>query len=245
MVANVKVALYVFDCIAVDDLVLLDQPLEERLNLDNIEKFLQEAIDSNTEGLMIKLLNGPLSYYEPNKRNTNWLKVKKDYIETIGDSIDLAIVGAYYGKGRRTNVYGSFLMSVYDEEDDNYRTVCKIATGFDDNQLTELHKQLETSIIKHKPQSVVSNLVPDVWFDPSVVLEVRAADLFVSPVHTACNEMGISGIGLRFPRLVKIRDDKNVKQIASSSQIFNIYKSQVSISNSDIVLLNSDTEIDE
>ena len=80
--------------------------------------FLEDAVKNSCEGLMIKANDQINSTYEPSKRSSNWFKLKKDYMDSgiLGDSMDFVVVGADWGKGKRSGVFGSFLMACYDEE---------------------------------------------------------------------------------------------------------------------------------
>lgn len=160
---------------------------------------------------MIKMLEKEASYYEPSKRSVNWLKarvsisfckfrilmpfiqLKKDYLAGIGDSLDLAVVGAYYGKGKRTNVYGAFLLACYDSDSEEYQTICKIGTGFSEEAL-QAHYETLKPLEMEKPRSdiKVGGAKPDVWFEPKVVWEVLTADLSLSPIYTAAQ--GLVGV---------------------------------------------------
>lgn len=104
----------------------------------------------------------------------------------MGDSLDLVVVGAYYGKGKRTNVYGAFLLACYDSDAEVYQTICKIGTGFSEEVLQthyETLKPLESS--KPRGDIKVGGAKPDIWFEPKVVWEVLTADLSLSPIYTA------------------------------------------------------------
>jgi DNA ligase 1 len=104
----------------------------------------------------------------------------------VGDSLDLVVVGGYYGKGKRTNVYGAFLLACYDADSEVYQTICKIGTGFSEEALAahyEALRSLETE--KARGDVKVGGAKPDVWFEPKIVWEVLTADLSLSPVYTA------------------------------------------------------------
>jgi ATP-dependent DNA ligase len=113
-------------------------------------------------------------------------QLKKDYLAGIGDSLDLVVVGAYHGKGKRTAVYGAFLLACYDPDSENFQTICKIGTGFTEEVLTQFYELLQPlEIASVRGDVEVGGAKPDVWFEPKVVWEVLTADLSLSPVYTA------------------------------------------------------------
>ncbi|KAI0598513.1 ATP-dependent DNA ligase [Biscogniauxia sp. FL1348] len=206
--------------------------------LEEIQAFLDESVKASCEGLMVKMLDGAESGYEPSKRSRNWLKIKKDYLSGVGDSLDLVVLGAYYGKGKRTSVYGAFLLACYNAASDTYETVCNIGTGFSEQVLEELHAQLSAIVIDQpKPfyaHSTGNQHQPDVWFEPRYVWEVRTADLTLSPRYKAACKEGIDpagekGISLRFPRFIKVRDDKKPDEATASRQVAEMYRKQESV----------------
>ena len=209
-------------------------------DLDQIQILLDESVKASCEGLMVKMLDTEASSYEPSKRSQNWLKVKKDYLAGIGDSLDLVVLGAYFGKGKRTSVYGAFLLACYNPSNEKYETVCNIGTGFSDQALEELHKEMSDIVIdKPKPfylHSTVTKDQPDVWFEPRFVWEVKAADLTLSPRYKAgANELSDTsgrGISLRFPRFIKKRDDKKPDMATASRAVVEMYRKQESVTKS-------------
>ncbi|KAL5118305.1 ATP-dependent DNA ligase Cdc17 [Pleosporales sp. CAS-2024a] len=208
-------------------------------DLDEIQILLEESVKASCEGLMVKMLDGPESSYEPSKRSQNWLKVKKDYLAGVGDSLDLVVLGAYYGKGKRTSWYGAFLLACYNPKRQNYETVCNIGTGFSEAILETLHEQLSEIVIdRPKPfytHSAGNKDQPDVWFEPRYVWEVKTADLTLSPRYRAAADEvsgGGKGISLRFPRFIKERDDKKPEQASTSKMIAEMYQRQESVSKS-------------
>ncbi|EHK17096.1 uncharacterized protein TRIVIDRAFT_183439 [Trichoderma virens Gv29-8] len=261
---KVKVCVFAFDLLYLNGEAVVEKSLRERrelLNtafapvegefafathmngqeLDEIQTFLDESVKASCEGLMVKMLDGKESGYEPSKRSRNWLKIKKDYLSGVGDSLDLVVLGAYYGKGKRTSVYGAFLLACYNASTDTYETVCNIGTGFSEQVLEDLYAQLsQITIARPKPfysHSTGGQHQPDVWFEPRYVWEVKTADLTLSPRYKAGWKEGVDpagekGISLRFPRFIKIRDDKKPDEATSSRQVAEMYRKQESVTKS-------------
>ncbi|KAL6498494.1 tRNA ligase [Orobanche hederae] len=193
---------------------------------EEIQGFLQASVNSGVDNSNIE----QEATYEPSKRSNNWLKLKKDYMESIGDSFDLVPIGAFHGRGKRIGVYGAFLLACYDYSKDEFQSICRIGTGFSDAKLKECFVNLRSKVIP-KPKSYFrykDSMIPDVWFEPTEVWEVKAADLTASSVY--CAAVGVvdpdKGIPLRFPRLLKTREDKGPEQATSSDMVAEMYIAQ-------------------
>jgi DNA ligase-1 len=121
-------------------------------------------------------------------------QLKKDYLAGVGDSLDLVVVGGYYGKGKRTNVYGAFLLACYDSDSEEFQTICKIGTGFSEEILQTHYDALKPlELAKVRGDVKVGGAKPDIWFEPKIVWEVLTADLSMSPIYTAAQGLVCSG----------------------------------------------------
>jgi len=192
-----------------------------------IEDFMEEAIGNGCEGLVVKDLR---SNYRAGAREFAWIKLKREYRSELTDTIDLVIIGAFHGKGRRAGTYGTYLLGTLDEERGIFTSVAKVGTGFSDEDLAKIPKLLKPYEAAVKPPDVESRMVPDVWFRPHAVIEIIAAELTLSPIHTPA--MGRirpgAGISLRFPKFTgKIRDDKSPQDATTVEEILGMYNRQL------------------
>jgi len=195
-------------------------------NENEIEDFLENSINSGCEGLMLKTLDAP---YRAGARGSNWLKLKREYRNELGDSLDLIVIGAYFGRGRRTGLYGTLLLGTYNPDKDNFPSVCKVGTGFTDESLDQLYQILSNKITLKKNSRVVSEMEADVWFEPELVLEIVASEITLSPIHkTGLNLIRKgSGFALRFPKFTgKIRYEKAVEDASTDEEVLTLYKGQ-------------------
>lgn len=196
-------------------------------NLNQIERFFRKAKDDGCEGLMLKQLN---SKYRAGAREFLWMKLKKEYDNTLGDSFDLTVIGALLGKGKRTGYYGALLLAAYDKNSDTFQSICKVGTGFSDRDLELIYNELKNYVIETKPYNVNSNLKMDIWFTPKLVLEIIASEITLSPSHTAAYGLIQKnfGVALRFPKYSgRIRFDKKPEDSTNTSELIQLFNRQV------------------
>jgi DNA ligase-1 len=198
-------------------------------NAEQLEKFFLEAIQDGCEGLVCKSI-GKDSVYQAGARGWLWIKYKRDYKSEMTDTVDLVVVGAFHGRGKRAGTYGALLLAVYDPDRDMFETVTKCGTGFTDEDLAKLPKMLQKHVIPHKHPRVDSLLKADVWFEPVVVLEVLGAEITLSPIHT-CGMDSVrkgSGLAVRFPRFTgNYRVDKAAEDATTATEIAEMYRKQL------------------
>ena len=193
---------------------------------EQIVEVLENSINSGCEGLMLKQLN---SNYRAGIRGSNWLKLKREYQNDLGDSLDLVVVGAFFGKGRRTGKYGTLLVATYNDEEDTFPSVCKVGTGFTDESLDQLYQILSPKVTLKKNPRIISEMKADVWFEPELVIEIVASEITQSPIHkTALNRFKEdTGLALRFPKFTgKIRTEKNSEDASTGEEVMALYKVQ-------------------
>jgi DNA ligase-1 len=192
-----------------------------------IERFMALAIENGCEGLMLKQLS---STYRAGAREFAWIKLKREYRSDMADTADLVIVGGLFGRGRRVGKYGALLLASFDSNSDKFKSVCKVGTGFTDEQLRQFYENLEGHIISHRHPRVDSGMEMDVWFEPKVVIDVIASEITLSPSHTAALDRIRKGYGLalRFPKFTgKIRYDKNPEDATNVEELISMYKAQM------------------
>jgi DNA ligase-1 len=245
------VSLFMFDALYVDgkDLTLdaypvrreaLEKAIKEKdrvkaakhiitNNAKKLEAFFEEAIENGCEGLVCKAI-GKDSVYQAGARGWLWIKYKRDYKSEMTDTVDLAVVGAFHGRGKRAGTYGALLLATYNPDTDTFETVTKCGTGFTDKDLANIPEMLQKHVIPRKHSRVQSMLEADVWFEPAVVLEILGAEITLSPIHT-CAMDSIrkgSGLAIRFPRFTgNYRVDKAAEDATASAEVVEMYRSQL------------------
>ena len=237
---------FVFDILYKDGQQLLDKPLTERIEIlknvlpsDDIlirtknqtvsdpkiiQSLLDDAISKGLEGLVIKKLQSP---YEAGGRNFNWVKLKRHSDGELSDTIDCVILGYIAGKGKRTEFgAGALLVGVYDSQKDEFVSISRIGTGLSDEEWREIHRRAGKIKLDHKPARVNSAIVPSVWIEPKIVIEVLADEITRSPLHTAGKTSTVNGFALRFPRLVSFRNDKKAEEATGVEEIKRLFEIQ-------------------
>lgn len=176
-------------------------------NVKEMKQWFDKYISEGLEGIMSKKLD---SVYQAGSRNFNWVKFKSEL-----DTVDLVVLGWYAGRGKRSEFgIGAFLVGVYDKKQDKFLTVTKIGSGLTDEQFHEMHKRCMDLQVESKPKVYVvpKELDCDFWVAPALVVEVKASEISKSPLHS-------SGYALRFPRLVRFRDDKKPTQATTVEEL--------------------------
>ena len=245
--ARVPLRAFVFDIMFRDGSDLTPLPYESRFAIvdglikgsdtlqaapltktDSVEVLTRELLDNisrGLEGVVAKRLDSP---YQAGARNFNWVKLKRNTSGELTDTIDVVLIGYYRGKGARVEFgAGAFLASVYDKDNDEFVTISRLGTGLSNEGWRELHKQLNRLEVAEKPARVRSLIVPGVWLEPGVVVEVLADEITPSPRHTAGKVGDLPGFALRFPRIVSIRSaDKKPEDATSVHEIREMFQQQ-------------------
>jgi len=248
---EIPVCLFAFDVLLLSGSPVYGRPLPERRallekalsptervrlavqrvvsNEEDAQSFFDEAIAAGGEGVVAKSL-AEGSAYRAGARGFWWIKYKREYTVGLADSIDGVVVGGFLGRGRRAGRYGAFLLAVYNPKLDRFESFCKVGSGFDDAQLAEMPKRLHRFESDERPPEVATGTSPDRWIRPGVVLEVRGAELTLSPVHPA--GLGAiragAGLALRFPRFTgRFRDDRSPTEATTTQELLRLYRTQV------------------
>ena len=201
-------------------------PMTIAKNENEIQEFFENSINAGSEGLMLKMLDKP---YQAGSRGSHWLKLKREYRNELGDSLDLVVIGGFFGKGRRTGSYGTLLLSTYDENTDTFPSICKVGTGFTDESLDQLYQILNPKTTIKKNPRIISEMEADVWFEPELVIEIVASEITLSPIHKVARDeiRKNAGLALRFPKFTgKIRMEKTAEDASTDEEVISLYKAQ-------------------
>src|SRR5262252_2989921 len=204
---------------------LVIAPLTKTDSVEVLTRELLDNISRGLEGVVAKRLDSP---YQAGARNFNWVKLKRVASGELTDTIDVVLLGYYRGKGKRAEFgAGALLAGVYDSDRDEFVTISKLGTGLSDEGWREIHKRVSKLEVSQKPARVNSILVPDVWLQPEIVVEVLADEITPSPRHTAGKAGNEPGFALRFPRIVSFRSaDKKPEDATSVREIREMFQQQ-------------------
>lgn len=254
-VQTIHVCVFVFDCLYLNGEQLINEPFEKRRELlgtvlreeegliqrvqsidcpiSEMKEFFGEAVKFGGEGLMLKDLDSP---YEPGHRSSFWGKMKKDYTNEFGtegisipDTIDVTVIGAHEGEGKRKGQLGSFLVAIRDVTHDRFQALTRVGSGYSEKTLDEINQK----IVRVDPQRPLRNVdypkgFSGVYVDPTFVMEVAAADLQESKAFPACQHLTQSGKGIsaRFATFQRFRDDKGPEECTSAIQVHEFFLGQ-------------------
>ncbi len=182
-----------------DDLELVDH--EKTENPEQVQEMQQRSLSQGHEGIMMKNLDAE---YKPGNRVGYMVKLKP-----VMETLDLAIVGAKWSEGRRSDWLGRLFIGCYDEENDTYQEVGKMATGLTDEQFQEITEKLKPLITEEDGRKVEVR--------PEVIVEVEYEEIQESPTYS-------SGYALRFPRMKRFREDK--EEADTLERITDLYSNQ-------------------
>jgi DNA ligase-1 len=247
-VRDVPVGLFCFELLYADgqDLTMLPYPerraalasaitVSSRLRLTTatevsapaaLDAAFEQAVTDGCEGLVCKSV-GPGSVYQAGARGWLWIKLKRDYRTELSDTVDLVVIGAFAGRGRRRGVYGALLLAAYDPAADVFHSVTRLGTGFSDADLAALPARLAPLARAERPARVAAAQEPDVWFEPGLVLEILSAELTLSPNYTAGwgQIKEDAGLAMRFPRFTgRYRDDKSPEDATTVPELVQMFR---------------------
>ncbi len=195
-------------------------------DLDGIVEFYLTCIERGLEGIVCKSCAED-SFYRAGAREWQWIKWKSDYGTDLSDTLDLVVVGASAGRGKRAGTYGSLLCAAYSPGEDIFQTVCGLGTGFTDADLADLPQRFAGLRVDRQPARVMvtPQAVPDFWFAPVRVVEVLGSEITESPVHT-CNwdPERRRGLALRFPRFVRWRDERSAEAATTTTEVAEMFR---------------------
>lgn len=231
----------VFDILFLNGKSLVDVPLSERRKLldtvikkgevikidshvatesvEEVSAYWKEALEKGLEGIMSKKISSP---YQAGARNFTWVKLKKSEEQILSDTVDCVILGYYHGRGTRAKFgIGGFLVAIWDEKDNKFKTITKVGSGLKDADWVKLKEMVDKLATKEKASNAIidKKYDCDVWAKPEIVVEIAADELSKSTNHSA-------GYALRFPRLIRFRKDKKPTDTTSPKEITQMYEAQ-------------------
>ncbi len=233
---QIPIEIYLFDVLMVEGRSVIDKPYKERREIleqivtsvpgkvmivekivtgkkEDILKFLKHSLSLGHEGLVAKDLESP---YRAGRREFLWLKLKPEV-----DTVDLVVVGAHYGKGKRAGTFGSYVLAARDEKTGRYKTVTRCGSGYTDKDLKELTEFFNRIKLEKPSDEVDIEIECDAYFKPEVIFEVAFEEIQLSPP-----EKHTGGVGLRFPRFIRIREDRRPEEATTIEEIMQMYRTQ-------------------
>lgn len=241
MAEEIPLQYFVFDILFLNGKSLINKSLQERYDilnsvikenktikisehvqgekLEDLHNYYEKAKSLNLEGLVIKTPSDP---YKAGARSYSWVKLKSADEKLLDDTVEVVVLGYYKGRGERSKFgIGGFLAGIFDTKSEHFLTLTKVGTGLTDDQFRQLKKMADKHVIKKVPKNVEipKNYVPDVLIAPEIVVELGADEISASETHSA-------GFALRFPRLIKFRNDKRPDQTTTLKEIKNLYSLQ-------------------
>ena len=238
---EIPVCLFLFDLLKCEDLSYIESPLpERRTKLEEIVKesdelrlvksatindtnelvdFFNEAREKGTEGIMAKSIQEG-SIYQAGNRGFLWIKLKGLEGGKLKDSVDVVLVGAFYGRGRRKGVYGTYIGAVYDKNNDTFEAFTRIASGWTDEIMGTLMKEVKQYEVTRKPNYVKCDDTPDIWIKPEIVIEIIGDEITISDKFSSL------GYSMRFPVFQRFRIEKGPKDVTTVEEIKELYEIQ-------------------
>ena len=192
---------------------------------EEIDAFFAEQVHAGLEGVMAKRLD---SVYQAGQRNFNWIKYKASYSSALTDTLDCVLIGYWRGQGKRTPWgIGALLSAVWDADEQVFKSIARIGTGYSDEEWVRIRERLDESAVADRPDNVHSDVVPDVWASPEIVVEVLADELTRSPMHVAGRTDDELGLALRFPRVIGfVREDKAAADATTVAEVRDLFARQ-------------------
>lgn len=237
----IPVSLFLFDLLLIEDESFLDKAypirrkkLEEIVNpndeirlvvakeirsTEELLEFFNEARNAGTEGIIAKSIGGD-SIYQAGNRGFLWIKLKGLEGGKLADTVDVVIVGAFYGRGRRKGWYGTYIGAVYDPENDTFEAFTRIASGWTDEIMELLKNEVKKYEVEKKPNNVICDDEPDQWLLPEIVIEIIGDEITISDKFSSL------GYSMRFPVFQRIRPEKGPKDVTTVDEIKQLYETQ-------------------
>lgn len=238
---EIPVCLFLFDLLKLENESFINKPLPERRKVlesivkqrdeikltksvmikstDELLDFFNEARSASAEGIMAKSIKEE-SIYQAGNRGFIWIKLKGLEGGKLKDSVDVVLIGANFGRGRRKGVYGTYIGAVYDPENDKFEAFTRIASGWTDEIMETLMNEMEPYKISRKAPDVICDDIPDQWLEPEIVIEIIGDEITVSDKFSSL------GYSMRFPVFQRLRPDKGPKDVTTVKEIIELYKTQ-------------------